>query len=211
MRYIIFCNGSLDCPSLIKKFAVGSFKLICCDGGIRHAKKLNLIPDLIVGDLDSADSADVNYFKEKGVEFKIYPTEKNDTDSAMALNLAIEEKASEVYLFGATGTRLDHTLANVGMLINAEKAGVPAFIVDSNNTVEIILNEKSFKGKKGDNLSLIPISGVARGVTTNGLYYPLENAELDFARTRGISNVFVGEVATVTVKEGILAAIRAVD
>ena len=211
MRYIIFCNGNFDDYSMIKPYCSGEFKLICCDGGVKHAKILNMKPDLIIGDFDSADKKDIDFFREQNVEIVTFPAEKNDTDSAMALDIAIEANASEIYIFGATGTRLDHTLANIGMLINAEKAGISAYIVDSHNIIEIISKEKHFTGGKGDLLSLIPISGKVLGVTTKGLYYPLENAALDFSRTRGVSNVFSEKNVCVTVKKGLIAAIRARD
>ncbi|MBM6839873.1 thiamine diphosphokinase, partial [Clostridium saudiense] len=103
----------------------------------------NIVPKYIVGDFDSASMDKVNYLKECGAIKIEFNPEKDFTDSDSALNLAIEEGANEVVLLGVTGTRLDHTFGNLGLLTSALKRSVKATIINENNKIFIVNNSIS--------------------------------------------------------------------
>ena len=102
------------------------FYTICADGGYDHAKKQGIVPDILLGDLDSiSERADIKTL--------VFPTEKNETDSEIALLYAIEKGYKDIVLTGVTGTRLDHTLNNIFLLKTASELGAKAVIADDNN------------------------------------------------------------------------------
>ncbi len=209
MKAIIFSNGQiLDYNSIkIKDYDL----IICCDGGIKHTKKLNIIPDYILGDLDSAPKDIVEYYKKLDVKFKIVSSYKDETDTELGINFAIELGAKTIDLYGATGTRLDHTLANIHSLMIALKNSVEAKIINENNIIQLINKQIVFKNKIGTTISLIPLSTEVKGIVTQGFKYPLNNESLSIGLSRGISNVIVDEESKVTIKSGYMIVIEAND
>ncbi len=211
MRTLIFGNGSIHDYDIVKKYLCKDSIIICCDGGMRHALVLDIIPDFIIGDLDSAKGEDIDYFKRKNVEFFEFPSEKDKTDMEIAVQFAINKGNSEIYLFGALGSRIDHSLANMHILKLCCDNGIKAFIVDEKNVITMTNSKIEINGNKGDIISLIPFTPSVENVTTNGLYYKLENAVLYAESSRGISNVMLENKASVDLSKGILFVIKSQD
>ena len=211
MRTLIFGNGSIRDYDIVKKYLHKDSKIICCDGGMRHAVFLDIIPDFIIGDLDSAKSDDIDYFKRKNVEFFEFPSEKDKTDMEIAVRFAIDKGNSEIYLFGAVGSRIDHSLANIHILKLCCDNGIKAFILDEKNIITMINSKIEINGNKGDIISLIPFTSSVKNVTTNGLYYKLENAVLYAESSRGVSNVMIEDKASVDLSEGLLFVMKSQD
>ena len=211
MKAVVFGGANINDYSFCEKYTKDSI-VVCCDGGMLHAFKLGIIPNVIVGDFDSADSSTIHYFKSKNVPFKTYPTHKDETDIELGLDEAIEMGARDITIIGGIGSRMDHTLANCHLLLYLLKKGINARIVNENNEIVVIDNKAKISGKAGDLVSLIPLSMVVRGITTKGLEYPLYNAALSIDdRLIGVSNVMLGSVAEVTVEEGYLYVMRCRD
>ncbi len=181
--------------------------IICADGGAVFAKKQNIIPHVIIGDCDSISLPVKSFFEKKHVEFVKYPSEKDYTDSELAVEYAIKKGAKELVIYGLFGDRIDHMISNIYHLSNVSLRTSCVF-VEGMTEMQFIDSSIILNGKKGDELSLIPLKDTVKGVTTNGLYYPLKNEDLPFGTTRGISNVFEGIRAKVTVKKGILFVIH---
>jgi len=192
MRAFIIGNGENKNLSGVLK---NDF-IICADGGYNHAKSSGIIPDIVIGDMDSVG----DYSDAKNVV--TYPPEKDFTDSELAINLAIEKGCDEIVLTGMTGTRLDHTLANIGLLRAISQKGVKATLLDENNTIYYIDDKFELLGAVGMTVSVIPLSEKLSGVTETGFYYKLENEDLYFGTTRGVSNIVTEDKATITVSEG---------
>lgn len=187
--------------------------LICADGGGETALAWNLTPDLLVGDMDSISPASLETLTHTpGVEVRVVPVEKDETDLELALLTALERGAKEITILGGLGGRLDHTLGNIYLLAADQlvRAGAKARLLDEDEEVLVLHGSESLTlaGKPGDLLSLIPLTPVARGVRTTNLYYPLKSEPLYIGPTRGISNVFTGETATVAFEEGLLLVIH---
>ena len=177
--------------------------VICADGGYDSAVKNNITPSVVLGDMDSVEKA-----PEDSI---VYPTEKDETDSEIAIDYAIEKGFSEVILAGFTGTRLDHTLNNILLLKKLADKGVSGVIVDDNNEIYYLRDRLTLPGRVGSILSVIPVFGNLFGITTKGLKYPLDNETLYFGKSRGISNVFLDKSCEITVTSGEGIVIKSMD
>ncbi|NLB41614.1 MAG: thiamine diphosphokinase, partial [Clostridiales bacterium] len=129
MRAAIISNGDIGDGEKLKSSLPKFDMVICCDGGIRHLSALDLEPDLIVGDFDSVDHALLDQYKNKGIPIKTFPVIKNETDTELAVNTAIELRADQVSMIGALGSRWDHSYANVMLLVKLAKMNVDAEIL----------------------------------------------------------------------------------
>ena len=159
--------------------------------------------------MDSVNPKIVEYYKEKGVEFKKFPEKKNETDSELCIILADMLGSKEVDLYAALGGRIDHTLANVKLLDYMRRKGITPRIITEDEILYLVHNGSlNIKGNKGDTLSVIPIRGDAAGISLYNLEYPLDNFTMDYAQPRGISNVMLGDECTVEVKNGSAIVVR---
>lgn len=199
MRGIIICGGNVE--DYIKSRVTCDDFVICADSGYDHAKRFGIVPDIVIGDMDSTKYSDIP--EEK----MLYPKRKDYTDSELAIMYAAEKGFDSVLLFGMIGTRMDHSLANIGM-ISRLKNGV---IIDGNNEIYFAENEFSLKGKQGDIISIIPFSEDLLGVTTKGLDYPLENGTIKCGTSLGVSNVMTGDSFHITIEKGKALIIRSKD
>lgn len=210
MNVLILTNGDYGDYGFCKKDEDFDY-VICADRGLCHAKILGIKPDLIVGDFDSTDPGDLEYFKSQGIEIETFDAHKDETDTEIAVTRAIQKGASEVTVYGGLGSRLDHSLANIHLLYKLLREDIRGRLMNPNNTVYLAEHHIELDGKKDDLISLIPFAGKVRGVTTQNLEYPLEDAVIDIGSSLGVSNVLLGNRAEVWIKEGILIVIMARD
>lgn len=211
MKVVIFSNGQIEDYNFVKNNILGEDIIICCDGGIRHTKKLKILPDYILGDLDSAPKELVEYYKSLNVIFKIVSSKKDETDTEMGINFAIELGAKYIDLYGCIGTRFDHTLGNANNIMIALKKGVKAKIINEYNSIQLIDKSIILTGKKGQIVSLIPLTTEVTGIVTENLEYPLNNEVLSIGASRGISNVMSQDKASITIQSGYLFVIQSKD
>lgn len=197
-RCIIFCAAEFD--ALAEPLGAGDY-LIAADGGLRHTQALGLEPNEIIGDFDS-----LGYVPEGGV---VYPVEKDDTDSMLAVKRGLALGYRRFVLYGAMdGKRLDHTLANFQTLGYLAQHGALGFLVGK-DYLACAVKDGGLRfpaGAEGD-FSLFCLGKDARGVTIRGLYYEVENAVLTSFFPLGVSNHFTGKEAAVTVQDGTLLAL----
>lgn len=173
--------------------------IIAADAGLVYVEEAGYTPDLIVGDFDS-----LGYIPQ-GKNILKHPVEKDDTDLALAAKTALEKGYYRLYLFGATGGRLDHTLANLQMVTGLcrEKAEVFCFCPDCTIAA---LSEGSldFTGEYRGTVSVFSAGDKAEQVDLEGLKYSLKNARLDGFHTLGVSNEFTGVPARIHTGSGVL-------
>lgn len=179
--------------------------MICADGGANFAALSGRMPNLVIGDLDSISPENLNQCENAGCLIERYPCEKDETDLELALSRA-EEQARfvgerDIWLYGATGKRIDHFLGNVALMLAYAKKGYRIRLVDPEHEMWILQGYEGIRGSLGQEISLIALSEKAI-VTTEGLYYPLQNGVLLQDSPRGVSNVFLGEEAVIQVHEG---------
>lgn len=195
---VIFCAAEFDC--LEEPIDSQDF-IIAADGGLRHTSSLQLKPQEIIGDFDS-----LGYVPEQGV---VYPVEKDDTDSMLAVKRGLQLGYRRFMIYGGMdGKRLDHTVANFQMLQYLADHGAVGFLVGRDYLACVIRSgEISFPaGTEGD-FSLFCMGADASGVTIQGLYYEIENAVLTSGFPLGVSNHFTGRAASVRVSDGALLAL----
>ncbi len=204
----IFLNGDFDIDkSLAEYHPAGGFN-IAVDGGVRHLRVLNMIPDILIGDLDSVSEQDLEWCKNLQVEIHQYPRKKDQTDFELALDYALKKNREKIIVFGALGGRIDHTLANIGLLGNPHYADREIKIFSNNEHIFFLHSPTAIKGKVGDIISLIPWGDPVLGVTTTGLQFPLQNEDLLPDRSRGISNVMCSSDAFIEFKKGNLLCVQ---
>lgn len=211
MTGVIICGGSIRDHKYLGRYLEGADIVIAVDSGAAHLESLKAVPDLLAGDFDSISQADYDSLTARGVKTLCFPVEKDMTDSELAVELAMERGCSTVVLLGALGTRLDHSLSNVYLLKKLLERGVKGIIADEHNEVYLTDNRITIEREAGSKLSLLPLSGCVKGVTTQGLYYPLKDATLEIGSSWGVSNEFVNETATITITDGLLLVIKSRD
>jgi len=209
MRVVIFAGGTIQPGKAVEAALASADTIIAADGGAETALRNSCTPAFVVGDFDSLDPRIAEELRGKGSQFISAPAEKDETDTELAMQLAIKQGATEITLLGALGGhRFDHTMANVLLLAGYESP--PIRIVDG-DSVGWLLNGPgiaTINGKPGDLLSLLPLTGDADGVSTQGLYYPLRGETLSFGKPRGLSNVLTGKHAEVKLERGLLLIIQ---
>jgi thiamine pyrophosphokinase len=179
-------------------------RIFCADGGTYYALALGLVPERVIGDLDSLSPELVVELEMAGVQLCRYPVDKDQTDLELALQLAIAEKPDEILLVAALGGRLDQTLANILLLTQPKYASAQLSLVDGPQWATLMRGPKTMtiQGQPGDILSLVPLSPVAKHVNLSGVVWPLTEATLTFGSTFTISNALADEKATVHIGEG---------
>ncbi len=210
---LIFANGDLnDGPAVRAVLARWpDAYVIAADGGARNALSCNLIPHLIIGDFDSLMPAELRMFEAQGAEVRRFPAHKNETDLELALLTAVEQERSPIRVLGGVGDRLDQTFANVYLLALPALRDCDVRLVAGKQTAWLAWPGVALiAGQPGDTLSLIPLSGAAEGISTEGLEYALQGETLHFGPARGISNVLTREEAEVRFEAGLLLLIHTV-
>jgi thiamine pyrophosphokinase len=191
--------------------------VVAADGGARHAALLGVAIDLWVGDGDSLDAPDLAALEAAGIPLERSRPDKDESDTELAILAAIRLGASGIVIVGALGgPRIDHALANIGLLALPELAGHPATILDATARIKLITApgpdggpvECRLDGRVGDLVSLLPLGPGVDGVTTDGLRFPLHDEPLATGHTRGLSNVRAASEARVTVGGGLLLVIE---
>ena len=182
--------------------------VIAADSGAVHAVALGWPVHVLVGDLDSIPAALTEELVAAGTVVDRHPAAKDQTDLALALDTALAAGAVEVTVVGGHGGRLDHQVANVLLLASAPYAALRVEARMGASRVTVVRGRRHLQGQAGDVVSLLALAGPARGVTTEGLLFPLHDATLEAGTSQGVSNELLGTTATVVVAEGVLAAIQ---
>ena len=190
---ICYIIGACDFKENIKPQI--SDYVIAADGGYKNLREKGIMPNAVMGDFDS-----LGYTPDHPNIIK-HPPEKDDTDTALALNYGYEQGYRKFLIFGGIGGRLDHTLANMQTILGMKRKGCECYLIGNGTVITAIENEKFiFSGKEKGYLSLFAADGCAKGVTLQELKYPLENATLYPDITLAVSNEFTQTAATVITK-----------
>ena len=204
-KCIIIANGKSPTNKVVDYFYKKSFNtIICADGGANSAKKLGIIPDYIIGDLDSIDKSVLKFFHNKSRIIQI--KRQNDTDVEKCLKFAIKNKFSEVILLGVTGDRLDHTICNLGIRVKFFNK-IKMLLVAENSFLIPINSETTIKSKIGETISLYAFNALTR-ITSSGLKYKLIETQLPFGVRESTSHVSTSSQVKLKVKNGIVFVIR---
>lgn len=218
MNGLILTGGSLDmafAASFLKKHTFD--KVIAVDNGLAALKALNLVPDAIVGDFDTAKPEIVEEYRNAGgdVAWDIHRPEKDETDTELAIATAARLGCSQVLLLGATGGRMDHMLANIHLLYYCHELHMEGRIVDPQNSVYLLFNDMVFERSRtwGKYISFVPFTQQVLGITLKGFKYPLHKKDIRIGREAGlcISNELAGERGSIEFDSGILICVESKD
>ncbi len=182
--------------------------IICADGASRQLLVHDIIPDVIIGDMDSAEEDILRYFKERGSEILKFPKRKDETDTWLALEYAFNMKPDEIIILGALGGRIDHTLANIYLLVKAAERDVKTKIVDETSELFVVADTATIRGNVGDTVSLFSLSSSVSGITLEGFDYPLSKGVMEVGTPYGISNRLAEKQATISIETGYLLVVR---
>ncbi len=211
MKAWIISNGSITDYNFYKNLFSPSDLIICADGGAMHAEKMGIIPHILIGDMDSIEQCNLNAMQSKHTKRLQYPAGKDQTDTQLAVEYAIGKGCKEIVLIGSLGSRFDHSFANISLLKLILDHGINGMILNEHNEIYLINHRIRIKGKAGDILSLLPVSECVDGITTTGLQYALQDAQMTFGLPYGVSNVFTRTEAEISIKQGSLLVIKARD
>lgn len=210
-RALIFANGEQFYAQAVQALFRPDDFLVAVDGGLKHLRALNLEPHMLIGDLDSVSPADISGLEARGVRVVKFQVHKDETDLELAVEEALRLGCASLLILGALGGRLDMTLANIFLLSLPGLQGIDARLEDGLEEVFLIragTEGAIITGRPGERVSLLPFAGLAHGVRTEGLYYPLKGETLYLERTRGISNKMLDAQARVTLESGTLICIH---
>jgi len=189
-------------------------RVIAADHGAALARAWGWPLHLLVGDLDSLSAEETALVIANGTPVITAPAAKDETDLELALTQALTEGAREIIICAALGGRADHMLANVLLLARPELAGLCVTLAAGRESIRLLRGAGSagaqleLPGAPGDLLSLLPLGQDASGVTTAGLQYPLHDETLFLGQARGVSNVFTGSRAAITLDRGLLLVLH---
>jgi thiamine pyrophosphokinase len=210
-RIIIYSGGALGDWSLedIQPDDV----YVGADRGALFLVHHGIKPDIAMGDFDSIDTEELALVQHHSKQLlSCDPVMKDLTDTEMAFNWALAQKPKEIIMYGALGTRLDHSLANVHLLLKALHNNILCTIVDPYNRVRLINQSvKLEKTIRFSHVSLLPLSLEVKGITLQGFQYPLNEATLSIGQSLGISNCIVEPVGLIHISQGLLLVIESSD
>ena len=176
--------------------------VIAADGGYLHCREAGLVPDLLLGDFDSLDALPGDTDVER------FPVDKDDTDSMLAMKLGLEKGYRTFHLYGGTGGRMDHTLANLQGLAYLARQGARGYLYDASYVFTALWNSSlDLPAREEGIFSVFALGETARGVSILGGRYPLEGGALSPFFPLGVSNHFTGAPARITVHAGTVAVI----
>lgn len=202
---LIIANGKAPLKSAVQYFVRKGFStIICADGGANSAKNLGIIPNYIIGDLDSIKPSTLKYYQSKSTIIKY--RRQTDTDVEKCLMFAIKKGYREAVLLGVTGDRLDHTIGNLGIVLKYFKK-IKTHIAADNSFLTPYHNFTSLHSKEGEIISIYAFDNKT-SITSKGLKYPLKNSKLPFGIKESTSNAATNSVVELKIKGGVVFVIR---
>ena len=212
MRAAIFLNGTPDPEPLIQAVADRADLVVAADGGARYALAAGIVPDLIVGDMDSLGENLAREMETRGAELEPHPARKDKMDGHLAVLAAKARGATIADFLCATGGKFGAVFAVPHILLAAERLGLRSSAVAGWGTTFVVeAGSRIVEGTPGDSVSVFPLAGPATGVTLEGMSYPLTDAVLEPGDTLGFHNELVGREAGVSVESGVLLVVREQD
>lgn len=212
-KILIITGGNVDTDfAALWVMENGFDRCIAVDRGAESALDLGLKIDLFIGDMDSVDSDKLRVLEDRSGRVRKLSPEKDDTDTALALEEALSLRPECIYILGATGNRADHTLTTLMSMVKASEGGVTVCAVDKNNKIypargDIYIDKKT---QHGDFVSLSVISDEAR-ISISGMKYNLEDRCVCRGSSLCQSNEIIGDRAHISVENGVVLVFESKD
>ncbi len=207
MKTLIVGNGHGQYEVFYNSFFDTYDSIIGVDGGLEWLKAKKITPHLMVGDMDSVSAKTLAFYEGQGVPCHRANPVKDYTDVWLAIDMAIENQATEIHLINVTGGRIDHTLTNLYLLSYIAKKGVLGKMITPTEEIFLVEDTGIIQGKIGDTISLLPLGGDVI-LSTEGFYWDLKDRTLSIEEPIGVSNVLRQDCGTIHVKKGRLLIIK---
>ena len=222
---ILVTNGSIKDYGFIYRILVKNFHslsdtfIIAADGGTLHCSNLKIIPNVIIGDMDSitkgmveklgsaAGGADSTIAASE-IQFISFNQAKDESDTQLALDYLVKNGYKRIIIIGAFGSRADHSYANLSLLSSPAYDNVKVSIITENSEIFVLKNSCIIKGETGKNISIFSLTPFTFFEKTSGLKYKLKNEKLVFSPARGLSNEFTKDAVKINISEGWLLIVR---
>lgn len=215
MRTLILTGGTIDFAFARDYIGGQRFdRVIAADRGLEFCREAGLVPDLILGDFDSAGSDALAYFSQTIPErIRRFPAEKDETDTELAVREALAMGSGSITVLGATGTRLDHVLGNIQILRGPLEAGVPCYLVDAHNRIRMVRDGCTIRREEqfGKYVSLIPFTESVTIRSLRGFAYEVADHVLESGIARGVSNEIAADEAEILLDAGVALVIESKD
>ncbi|CUP68375.1 thiamine diphosphokinase [Clostridium baratii] len=211
MRSIIVSGGKAPSKELLKEYIKDDDYIVGVDKGCNILKEIEVTPNIILGDFDSIDKEVLNYYKDKNVKIEKFNAEKDYTDTDLGYIKALEVNPSEIILFGATGSRIDHMLGNIGILLKGLRENIKVTIVDDNNKMYAVNKSSLVKKEEGRVISFHALSDVVKNLTIKNGKYPLNNYNMTLLEPRAICNEFLDDDIYIEFDSGIILILYTKD
>ena len=206
-------GGPADCLPDLQAYRAKADYWIGADRGAVTLLHHQIKTDLAIGDFDSVSSNEFTRIRQTVDRVEVFPAAKDETDLELALLEALKQNPDEVIFFGVTGGRLDHTLANIQLLLSLKQEKVNGIIIDRSSQLQIVRPGvyEAAEEPEYPYISFLPVSPEVTGLSLSEFLYPLENAVITWGSTRCISNKLLSGSAVFSFKTGIMAVIRSRD
>jgi thiamine pyrophosphokinase len=206
MKLLIMANGDYGDQDWYRSYLNSFDWVICADGGANWARIFGIIPNMVIGDMDSISKDERSYCEKGGASLRHFPAEKDFTDTYLALEVASQKGAGDVTIWGGTGSRLDHTLANIFSAARFTDCGMKIRFASPAATMYLVREDPLLlKGQAGDTVSVLALGERAVGVSLAGFKYPVDGGVLEADKPIGVSNIMMGEESLIQATSGILA------
>lgn len=189
-------------------------RVIAVDAGLETAKKLNLVPDVVVGDFDTVKPEILEEFRAmEHIVWDVHRPEKDETDTELAFARVCAMGCGEIAVLGATGGRLDHLIGNIHLLYPCMQKGIFAYLLDPQNKVYLLDSGKDFFKETlwGKYVSFLPLTQKVTGITLTGFKYPLFQKDIEIGTSLCISNELTEPEARLDFEDGVLICVESHD
>lgn len=211
MKALIVAGGNKPSEKLLNSYINNAELIIGADKGSEYLYDYGIIPNIILGDFDSINKEKLKTIEDKNVEVIKFPPEKDYTDTEIAIMEAMKRGADTIYLFGGIGTRADHTLGNIGLLLTTKKKGAALIIIDDHNRMYLGHNDMILNGSYGETISFHALSDVVKGFEIKGAKYNLDSYDMHLLDPRAVCNEFLETPINIKYKSGELLIIHSID
>ena len=211
MKAIIVTGGNKPSKKLLNSYIKSGDLIIGADKGSEYLYDYEIMPNIILGDFDSISEEKLKKIEEKQVEIIKFPPEKDYTDTEIAIMEAMKRGADTIYLFGGLGTRADHSLGNIGLLLTTKNKGARLLIVDDHNKMYLADKNMSLNGSQGEIISFHALSDVVKGFEIRGAKYNLNRYDMHLLDPRAVCNEFIDTPINIKYESGELLIIHAID
>lgn len=201
MKALVICNGRMKHYKKTRRMLDHYDHVVAVDGGIRHARKLDIKTDAVIGDFDSVSEDDLSYIKKNRIYMIKFPTKKDKTDSELALDYCLENGYDEVTIVAYGGSRLDHSMANLTMF-SRKSESMKISLIDHRNRSFFVRGLFDYCPVEPVYVSVVPMTPLIHIKKTSGLFYGLHDQDVQFGSTLCVSNYPVDTSIAVDISSG---------